>query len=131
VRAISDRLLLVVSALVVGAALFGWMVFADRGLGLAREQHLFIGGVVVYGVTTLYFLQQQVLRRLHRSMRKAAAVAAAESPIVLFLLLFSSGTVAWPTSMLPYVAGTIVITPVAVVAVDWLFRRDAERPARW
>jgi len=32
-------------------------------LGLAREQHLFTG--VVYGVTTLYLLQQQALRRLH------------------------------------------------------------------
>jgi hypothetical protein len=35
-------------ALGVGAALFGWMVFADGGLGLAREQHLLIGGVMVY-----------------------------------------------------------------------------------
>ena len=106
------------------------MVLADRGLGLAREQNLFIGGVVVYGVTTLYFLQQQVLRRLHGPVKRAAAVAAAESPIVLFLLLFSSGTIPWPTSMLPYVAGTIVITPVAVIGTGWLFRRDAERPAR-
>ena len=130
-RGIGDRLLLVVSALVVGAALFGWMVLADRGLGLAREQHLFIGGVVVYGVTTLYFLQQQVLRRLHRLVKKAVAVAAAESPIVLSLLLFSSGTIPWPTSLLPYVAGTIVITPAAVITADWLFRRSAERPAKW
>lgn len=73
------------------------MMFADRGLGLAREQHLFIGGGVAYGVTTLYFLQQQVLRRLHRAVKRATAVAAAESPIVLFLLLFSSGTIPWPT----------------------------------
>ena len=123
-------MLLIVSALVVGAVLFGWMVFADRGLGLAREQRLFIGGVVVYGVTTLYFVQQQVLRRLHHPVKRAAAVAVAESPIVLFLLLFNSGGIPWPASMLPYVAGTIVITPVAVIAADWLFRRHAERPAK-
>ncbi len=107
------------------------MIFADQGLGLAREQHLFIGGVLVYGVTTLYFLQQQVLRRVHRPVKNALAVVTVESPIVLFLLLFSSGAIPWPTSMMPYVAGTIVITPVAVIAADWLFRRDAERPARW
>jgi len=46
-------------------------------------------------------------------VKKVAAAAAAESPVVLFLLLFSSGTAPWPTSMLPYVVGTVVITPVA------------------
>jgi hypothetical protein len=107
------------------------MAFADRVLGLTREQHLLVGGVVVYGATTLYLLQQQVLRSLHHPVKKVAAVAAAESPIVLFLLLLSSGTVPWPTSMLPYVVGTIVITPVAIIAVDWLFRRGAQRPAKW
>ena len=67
------------------------MVFADLVLGLTREQHLFVGGAVVYGGTTLYFLQQQVLRPVHRSVKRAVAVAVGESPIVLFLLLFSSG----------------------------------------
>jgi hypothetical protein len=130
VRRIGEQLVLVVSALFVGGALFVWMAFADRGLGLAREQHLFIGGGVVYGVTTLYFLQQQVLRSLNRPLKKGAAVAAAESPIVLFLLLLSSGAVPWPTSMLPYVVGTILITPVAIIVVDWLFRHGAERPGQ-
>jgi hypothetical protein len=101
------------------------MIFADRGLGLARKQHFFVGGVLVYSVSTLYFLHQQVLRRLHRPVKKALAVVAVESPIVLFLLLFSSGTIPWPESMLPYVAGTVVIAPVMIIGADWLFRRGA------
>jgi hypothetical protein len=71
-----------------------------------------------------------VLRRVHHQVKKALAVLTVESPIALFLLLFSSGTIPWPTSMLPYVAGTIAITPVAVIATDWLFRRGAERSAK-
>ena len=55
VRGLGDRLLLVVCALVVGAALFGWMFVADRQLGLARERQFFVGGGLVYSVGTLYF----------------------------------------------------------------------------
>jgi hypothetical protein len=54
VRRLHDRLLLVVAATVVAAAAFGWMVVADRLLGLTRVVNLFIGGALVYGVTTLY-----------------------------------------------------------------------------
>src|SRR5437867_1166829 len=104
------------------------MIFADRGLGLAREQHLFIGGVLICSVSVLYFPYQQVLRRVPRLVKKALAVVTVESAIVMFLLLFSSGTIPWPTSMLPYGAGTIVITPVTIIRADWVFRRDAERP---
>ena len=130
VTPLGDRLLRVGGAVILGAALFGWRAFADRGSGLDREQQLFIGGVLVYGVTTLYLLlRQRVLHRLHGPVKKAAAVAAAESPIVSFLLLFGSGTVPWPTSLVPYWAGTFVVAPLAVIAVDWLFRRDADRPA--
>jgi hypothetical protein len=123
VRGIRDRLALLVAALVSGAALFGWMIFADRGLGLTREQHFFVGGALVYSVSALYFLQQQILRHSHDPVKKGLAVVAVESPIVLFLLLFSSGTVPWPKSMLPYVAGTVVIAPVMIIGVNLLFRR--------
>jgi hypothetical protein len=43
-NALADRLLLVLCALVVASTLLGWMMVADRGLGLSREQNLFVGG---------------------------------------------------------------------------------------
>ena len=124
-KGVGDRLLLVVSALAVGAALFVWMFVADRQLGLVREQQFFIGGALVYSVGTLYLLRQQVLQRLDRPVKKALALLAVESPLVLFLILFSSGVVPWPRSMLPYVVGSILIAPLMIVGVDWLFRSRA------
>ena len=119
---LGDRLLLLVSAVVVGAALFGWMLVADRQLSLTRERHLFVGGVLVYTIPTLYFLKQYVLHRLNRLAKQALAVITVECPVALFFILFSSGVVPWPSSMLLYVAGSVVIAPVMIVGVDWLFR---------
>lgn len=124
-KGVGDRLLLVVSAFAVGAALFVWMFVADRQLGLVREQQFFIGGALVYSVGTLYLMRQQVLQRLDRPVKKALAVVAVESPLVLFFILFSSGVVPWPRSMLPYVVGSILIAPLMIVGVDWLFRSRA------
>ena len=127
-RQVGDVLLLIICALAVGAALFGCMVFADRVLALTREQHLLVGGVVVYGATTLYVLHQQVLRRLPQPGKKLMAVGIAGSPIVLFLLLLNLGTIPWPTSMLPYVVATSVLTPAMIIAIERLFRRGGARP---
>jgi hypothetical protein len=101
------------------------MFVADRQLGLVREQQFFIGGALVYSVGVLYFLRQQVLQRLGRPARKALAVIAVESPLVLFFILFGSGVIPWPRSMLPYVAGSVLIAPLMIVGVDWLFRPRA------
>jgi hypothetical protein len=124
-RILGDRLLLVVSALAVGAVLFGWMFVADRQLGLAREQQFFVGGALVYSVGTLYFLRPHVLHRLDRRSKQILAVIVVEFPVVLFLILFSLGALPWPRSMLAYVAGSILIAPVVIFAVDWLFRPRA------
>jgi hypothetical protein len=107
---------------VVGAALFGWLFVADRQLGLAREQQFFIGGALVYSVGVLYFLRQQrVLQRLGRPA-KALGVIAVESPLMLFFILFSPGIIPWRRSMLPYVAGSVLIAPLMILGVEWLFR---------
>lgn len=124
---IRDRLALVACAFVVGAALLGGMAFADLGLGLAREQLFFVGGAFVYNVTALYFLQQLVLRRMHRLVRKAVAVVLVESPVALFLLLFSCRAIPWPTSMFSYMAATIVITPITITLANSLLLRGTGR----
>jgi Periviscerokinin family len=62
-----------------------------------------------------------VLRGLSRPA-KALALIAVESPLVLFFILFSSGMIPWPRSMLPHVAGSVLIAPLMIVRVDWLFR---------
>ncbi len=121
-RTLGDRLLLLISALVVGAALFGWMLVADRQLGLTREHHLFVGGVLVYSIPTLYLLGQYVFQGVNRFTRRIFAAVAAGCSVLLFFVLLNSGLVPWPRSMLPYIAGSILVAPMMILAVDWLFR---------
>lgn len=120
-RGFVDRVFLIGAALVIGGVLLGWMFVADRLLGLGREQHFFVGGTLVYNVGTFYFLKQHPRRRSNRLM-KALAIIVVESPVVLFFILFSLGVVPWPRSMLPYVAGSVLISPVVIVTVDRLFQ---------
>ncbi|MGH7265409.1 MAG: hypothetical protein ACREMB_11220 [Candidatus Rokuibacteriota bacterium] len=100
------------------------MFVTDRLLGLARESNFFIGGVLVYGVTTLYLLRQ-ALRGVKRRATWALAVIIVESPVLLFGVLLGSGLIPWPRSMLPYIAASIVIGPIMIEAVKWLFRSPA------
>ena len=99
------------------------MMIADRVLELSQQQHFFVGGIAVYGVTTLYMLQQQVLRRLSARVRKVIAVVMAESPLALLIVFFCFGPTTWPTSMFPYLAATLVIAPIMIVLTERLFRR--------
>jgi hypothetical protein len=68
-----------------------------NNLALTREQDFFVGGALTYSVTARDLLQQDALRRQHGLMKKAMAVIVVESPLALFLVLFRSGVLPWPT----------------------------------
>ena len=56
-------------------------------------------------------------------VRRVLAVIALECPIALVIVFSWFGPTEWPTPMLPYVAATLVLAPVAVVVTERLFRR--------
>jgi hypothetical protein len=118
----ADRLLLVLCALVVASALLGWMMVANKGLGLSREQNLFAGGCLVYTVTTLYLIGRRLWRRSAAlSMRLLAAIVIT-LPMPVLLTLFRSGILPWPTSMAPYGLGSVALSAAVTVAVGRLLR---------
>src|SRR5262245_17655570 len=123
-RIFLDRVLLVVSAFLVGTVLLTVMIAADRS-SLTRGWVFFIGGGLTYSATTLYLLWGTTLKRL--AVRdKALAIVIAGLPVLFFFMLFYLEIVPLPESMFFYWLGTILIAPPIVVGVELLFGIDLE-----
>jgi hypothetical protein len=55
-------------------------------------------------------------------MAKALAIITVESPIVVAGVVFGTGALPWPRSMVPYVVGSILLGPVMIEVAERLFR---------
>lgn len=117
-----DRILLVLTALLIGVALMGLMVISDRYLLLSREWILFVGGFITYNGTACYLLWGERRHRLHSVSRKFVAILLLQAPMLLAFVLIYSGIIPAPPSMLPYLLGTLLVAPIVVESILFLFR---------
>jgi hypothetical protein len=121
-RIIVDKILLVFTALLIGMILISLMILSDRYMLLTREWMLFLGGFITYNGTTCYLLWGERRRRLNSASRRFAAIVLVQGPMLLLFGLIYSGVIPAPPSMLPYWFGTLLIAPVGVESIRFLFR---------
>ena len=121
-RFIIDRVLLVCTALFIGVVLIGLMFVADRYIPLTREWTLFLGGFITYSGTACYLLWGERRRRLNSAPRRFAAIALVQGPMLILFGLIYTGVIPAPPSMFPYWLGTLLVAPVVVESIRFLFR---------
>jgi len=126
---ISDRALLVVVAIAVGAGLLGIVYVLTDYLRLSEAWMLFTLGSLLYAFTSFYLaFTGPFLKRHQRTFHfSITLIFLTAVPILLAFITFYFSLAPLPNGLLPYLIGTIVLAPAPSLCAKYWLRERQER----
>jgi hypothetical protein len=118
-----DKVLLLITALLVGLGIYGFIVFVHR-IGIPREWILFVCGSVTYMAVMLYaaFTFRTFRKSSRRIIRLALLSFFIGAPILFAFTIFYSNLLPLPKNLVPYLFGGTFVAATSMVCFEYLLR---------
>lgn len=122
-----DKVFLLVTAIIVLAALLGLMIYVGDVLALSRQWIFFVLGSLLYTMCGVYLLFKATSFASLKFSQKVVSLAIVEFPVLAFFLIFYLGLLPLPDRMWPYWIGSIVLPPVATLCLELCLKRGRRK----